>query len=40
MTTNGEIIQNYFEDMSQSLLVGISDTPTDKVILNIARYEV
>jgi hypothetical protein len=29
MTKNGEIIQKYFEDISQSLLVGISDTLTE-----------
>jgi len=29
MTINGEIIQNYFEEISQGLLDGISDTLTD-----------
>jgi len=29
MTINGEIIQNYFEEISQSLLEGVSDPLTD-----------
>jgi hypothetical protein len=29
MTANGEIIQKYFEDISQSLLVGFSENLTD-----------
>jgi len=29
MTINGEIIQNYFEEISQDLLEGISDTLTN-----------
>jgi len=29
MTINGEIIQNYFEEISQGLLEGISDTLKD-----------
>jgi len=28
MTINGEIIQNYFEEISQGLLEGISETLT------------
>ena len=39
MTINGEIIQKYFEEISQSLLVGISENLTDQTFWNIVRYE-
>jgi hypothetical protein len=28
MTTNGEVIQKYFEEISQNLLVGVSENLT------------
>ncbi len=38
MTSNGKMIQSYFEGISQSLLVGFSDTLIDQVFWNLTRY--